>query len=135
MNRSSGIKVLDEVEGEGETARKGDRLVYNTRIFLNKGEEVPLNTKQAEYLPREMVRVEGGLPFIDHRIVLGRREVIAGIERALTGMKAGGYRKVRISPHLAYRDKGIPHLIPAAAVLVVEIWLRQIVCTRKVRSQ
>ena len=94
LNRSSGIKVLDEHEGEGETAQKGDRVVYSARIFLNKGEEVPLNTKQAEYLPPEMVRVEDGLPFIDHRIVLGRREVIAGIEQALTGMKARGYRRV-----------------------------------------
>jgi FKBP-type peptidyl-prolyl cis-trans isomerase len=42
-------------------------------------------------------------------------------------MKAGGYRKVRVSPHLAYRDKGIPDLIPPDAVLVVELWLRAII--------
>jgi FKBP-type peptidyl-prolyl cis-trans isomerase len=39
-------------------------------------------------------------------------------------MNVGGYRKVRISPHLAYRDKGIPGLIPPNAVLICEIWLR-----------
>ena len=43
------------------------------------------------------------------------------------GMKVGGYRKVRISPHLAYRDKGIPDLISLDAVLICEIWLRNIV--------
>jgi FKBP-type peptidyl-prolyl cis-trans isomerase len=42
------------------------------------------------------------------------------------GMNVGGYRKVRISPHLAYRDKGIPGLIPPNAVLIVELWLRGI---------
>jgi FKBP-type peptidyl-prolyl cis-trans isomerase len=46
------------------------------------------------------------------------------------GMKVGGYRKVRISPHLAYRDKGIPDLIPPDAVLICEIWLRDIVSAR-----
>lgn len=40
------------------------------------------------------------------------------------GVKPGDYRKVRISPHLAYRDTDIPDLIPPGAVLVVEIWLR-----------
>ncbi len=39
----------------------------------------------------------------------------------------GGYRKLRASPHLAYGTKGIPDLIPANAVLVLEIWLRSVV--------
>lgn len=88
---------------------------------------MPLNTKQAEHLPKEMVRVEGGITFIDHRTVLGRRQAIAGVEHSLIGMKVGGYRKVRVSPHLAYRDKGIPDLVPPDAVLICEIWLRDIV--------
>lgn len=127
MKRLSGLKLLEEREGEGTPADKGDRVVYNTRVFLNQGEEVPLNTLQAEHLPKEMVRVEGRATFIDHSLVLGRRQAIAGVEHALMGMKAGGYRKVRVSPHLAYRDKGIPDLIPPDAVLICEIWLRDIV--------
>jgi hypothetical protein len=55
------------------------------------------------------------------------RQTMAGVERALIGMKVGGYRKVRVSPHLAYRDKGISDLIPPEAVLIVELWLRGIV--------
>ncbi len=72
--------------------------------------------------------------FIDHTIVLGRRQAIAGVEHALMGMRAGGYRKVRVSPHLAYRDKGIPDLIPPNAVLICEIWLRNIVRLSTVES-
>ncbi len=72
--------------------------------------------------------------FIDHTIVLGRRQAIAGVEQALMGMRAGGYRKVRVSPHLAYRDKGIPDLIPPNAVLICEIWLRNIVRLSTVES-
>lgn len=124
MKRLSGFKVLDELEGEGQPAQKGDRVVYNCRIFLNKGDEVALNAKQADQLPKDMIRVMGGESFVDHGTVLGSRQIIAGVEHALLGMKAGGYRKVRIGPHLAYREKGIPDLIPPGAVLVVEIWLR-----------
>ena len=127
MERLSGLKLLEEREGVGPPAQKGDRIVYNSRLFLHKGDEVPLNAKQMEYLPKDMIRVEGGVTFVDHTTVLGRRQVIAGIEHALMGMKVGGYRKVRVSPHLAYRDTGIPDLIPPDAVLICEIWLRDIV--------
>ena len=127
MKRISGLKLLDEREGAGTPAKKGDRVVYNSRLFLNKSDEVPLNAKQVEYLPKEMFRVEAGVTFVDHKTVLGSRRTMAGMEHALMGMKVGGYRKVRISPHLAYRDKGIPDLIPPDAVLICEIWLRDIV--------
>lgn len=118
--------MLEERVGDGQAAEKGDRVVYNTRIYLNHGDEVPLNEKQAAFLSEEMLRVEQGGALVDHTIVLGRRQAVAGIEHALTGMKAGGYRKVRISPHLAYRDKGVPDLIPSEAVLICEIWLRHL---------
>lgn len=127
MKRMSGLKLLEEREGEGRPAQKGDRVVYNTRLFLNQGDEVSLNDIQAKQLPADMVRVDGETTFIDHKILLGRRQAIGGIEHTLMGMKVGGYRKVRVSPHLAYRDKGIPHLIPPDAVLICEIWLRDIV--------
>jgi len=124
MKRLSGLKILDEREGEGQPAQKGDRVIYNCRIFLNKGDEVMLNAKQVDQPPKDMIRVVEGERFVDHKTVLGSRQTIAGVEHALMGMKAGGYRKVRISPHLAYREKGFPDLIPPGAVLVVEIWLR-----------
>jgi FKBP-type peptidyl-prolyl cis-trans isomerase len=124
MKRLSGLKILDEREGVGQTAQKGDQVIYNCRIFLNKGDEVMLNTNQVDQLPKDMIRVVEGALFVDHKTVLGSRQTIAGVEHALMGMKAGGYRKVHISPHLAYRETGIPDLIPPGAVLVVEIWLR-----------
>jgi len=127
MRLKSGIKLLEERDGVGEPAKKGDRIIYNLKIYLNKGEEVPLNERQAEYLPEKMLRDENGARFVDHTVTLGRRQAIAGIEYTLTGMKTGGYRKVRLSPHLAYRDQGLDGLIPANSVLVVELWLREIV--------
>jgi FKBP-type peptidyl-prolyl cis-trans isomerase len=126
MKRISGLKLLDEREGDGPSAQKGDRVMFHMRLFQNKGDEISLNETQAKHLPKEMIRVMDGMTFIDRTIVLGRREAIAGVEHTLMGMKAGGYRKVRISPHLAYRDKGIPDLVPPDAVLIVELWLREV---------
>ena len=134
MKRLGGVKLLDDREGEGQPAQKGDRVIYNVRLFLNKGEEVPLNASQAEHLPKQMLRIEGNVTFVDHQTVLGSRQTMAGIEHALTGMKAGGYRKVRISPHLAYREKGLSNLIPPQAVLTVEVWLRHIIQERTVHA-
>ena len=132
MKRLSGFTVLVEQEGNGPVARHGDRVIYNMRLYLNKGDEVPLNERQVESVPSEKVRIQDGVALIDRMITLGRREVMAGVEHALLAMKVGGYRKVRISPHLAYREKGIPGLVPPDAVLVAEIWLRAVMEERKV---
>lgn len=126
MKIASGIELIQAREGEGAPAAKGDRVVYNVRTFLNQGDEVKLNDALlAQVSPARKREVDGRM-FIDHHTVLGRRQTIAGLERALVGMKPGGYRKVRVSPHLAYRDKGIPGFIPPDAVLVIEIWLRDV---------
>lgn len=126
-NIAKGIELLEEIDGAGEPARKGDRVVYNIRMFLNKGDEVPLNEKQASLgLPPDTIRQADGLVFVDHQTTLGRRSTVAGIEQSLIGMKPGGYRKVKVSPHLAYGEKGVPGLIPANALLVIEIWLRHV---------
>ena len=127
MRLKSGIKLLAERNGSGEPAKIGDRVVYNLKIYLNKGDEVPLNQRQTEYLPDHMIRDVDGVRLVDHQLLLGSREAIAGIEYALVGMKLGGYRKVRVSPHLAYRNEGLGDLIPANAVLIIELWLREVV--------
>jgi len=126
VNLKRGIKLLAEHEGIGEPIKKGDRVVYNLKMFLNQGEEVPLNERQAEYLSADRIRTREGIRFVDHCTVLGSREAIAGVEYALLGMRKGGYRKVRVSPHLAFREEGLPELVPAGAVLVIELWLREV---------
>jgi FKBP-type peptidyl-prolyl cis-trans isomerase (trigger factor) len=121
-----GITLLTEVEGQGPPAARGDHVIFNMKIWLNRGDEAPLNAIQTQQVPEQMIRSVAGEKLVDHGATLGKREVIAGVERSLMDMKAGGYRKVRLSPHLAYREKGLPGLIPEHAVLVVEIWLREI---------
>ena len=129
MKKISGLKVLEQIDGQGPGSVKGDNVTYNIKIFLNRGEEVPLNQQQVERLPERMndiIRHENGYKFIDHKTRLGERGPIAAIEYSLYGMKAGGYKKIKTSPHLAYREKGIPGLIPGDSALTIEIWLREI---------
>ena len=130
MQRKRGIKLLDEREGQGTAAETGDRVVYNLKLFLNKGDEVPLNERLAEQLPPDIIRSVEGYHFVDHRTTLGSRDTIAGVEYSLIGMKKGGYRKVRVSPHLAYRDQGLGDMIPSNAVLIIELWLREVTSAR-----
>jgi hypothetical protein len=80
MKRIAGIRLLEEIEGSGSAAVKGDQIVYNLRIFLNGGDEVRLNERQVEQLPEHMHRTVDGRRMIDHRTTLGSRDPIAGIE-------------------------------------------------------
>ncbi len=122
-----GIDLLDECPGKGPQARKGDTVVFNLRLYLHRGDEVPLGDPEAPSLVAlGLIRPTDEGPMLDHRIHLGRRHCIAGIERALLGMAAGGYREVQIAPHLGYGAQGLGELIPPKALLRARIWLREI---------
>jgi hypothetical protein len=128
MKLPSGLDIVEDREGAGAMAESGHTIVYNVRIFLNRGDEVPLNEIQAKGgIPDDRIRRDGDQVLIDHISTLGKRTVIAGIEKALLGMRAGGFRKIRVGPHLAYRERGLPGLIPPDAVLNISVWLREIV--------
>ena len=43
MKHLSGLKWLEERAGAGTPAKKGDRVLFNMRLFVNKGDEVRLN--------------------------------------------------------------------------------------------
>jgi FKBP-type peptidyl-prolyl cis-trans isomerase len=134
MKRPSGLEILEEREGTGPVARRGDIVTYNVRIFLNRGDEVPINEAQANQgISAGRIRQEENRILVDHVATLGKRRVMAGIEKALIGMRPGGFRKVRVSPHLAYGSDGIPGLIPPDAVLTVHVRLREVKVPERTR--
>ncbi len=102
----AGIKLLEETEGTGQPAVKGDIVEFESQASLSRGD-----------LAQDRLVMS---------ICLGKRQVIAGVEYSLIGMKPGGYRKVRISPHLAYRDVGVPDKMPPNAVMIYELWMKKI---------
>ena len=122
-----GIDLLTDNPGVGVKAKKGDTITYNARLFLRQGDEVTFDSQSiASYGAQLEVRKIDGVDLIDHKTLLGRRQVIAGVEKSLVGMQSGGYREVLVSAHLAYGEKGIEDRIPANAMLRIQLWVQHV---------
>ena len=132
MNIESGIKLLEEIEGTGELASRGDSVIYNLRGFLSRGDEVHINNLSPDHRAKllatqpDIFTIRDGCEMINYACQIGKRDAIAGVEHSLVGMKVGGFRKVKVSPHLAFRDGGVDDKIPANAVITFHIWLNKI---------
>ena len=99
----AGLKVEQEVIGDGPVAEVGDRVTVRLEIRLNRGELVQ--------------------SLDDYTFVIGKRDVIAALEYGVEGMRVGGHRNFRAGPHLCYRSEGVAGTIPADAVLCLDIHL------------
>ena len=101
-----GVEYEDLVLGEGAVASRGCTVEVQYSLFLNGGEAVQENAKQS--------------------FRVGERRVVAGLEYGVEGMRVGGKRRIRVPPHLAYREKGVPDSIPPNAVLEFRVSLLRV---------
>jgi FKBP-type peptidyl-prolyl cis-trans isomerase len=112
----SGLKIEDLIEGTGATAAKGNTVTLQAIGRLNKG-EVFLST------------YDYGRPW---RFEAGGHKALPGLAKGVIGMKVGGKRRIRISPHLGYRDLTIVANelykipVPPQSVLIFDIDLLSI---------
>ena len=113
-----GVKLLEEIEGDGELVQRRQHYVLAVRYTLNKGEVLP-SPPVSFYVDNNRKHHDDG--FFEHHIKINRSCLIPGLFYAVQGMKIGGYRKVAISPHLAHGEKGIEESIPPNAKLIAEI--------------
>lgn len=97
-----GVEFEDLVVGTGAIASRGTDVEIIYTLALNRGDVVQSNRRCA--------------------FRIGKREVVAGLEYGVEGMRAGGERRIRVSPHLGYGDQEIPG-IPANAVLEFHVRL------------
>ena len=122
-----GIELLEDIPGEGLPADKDTNVTYNARLFLRKGDEVTGDARSiALYGAQLDTRTINGVELIDHKLLLGKRRAIAGVEKSLYGMQPGGYREVLVSAHLAYGEAGIKDLIPPNAMLRIQLWVQDV---------
>ena len=120
MQLRKGVKLLEETVGDGPLIERQQRYLMAMRIMLSRGDVV---SNPAQCLSHQVddYRKTDDDGFFQHHVRIDRENLVAGVFYAVQGMRIGGYRKVAISPHLAYGEKGIPSVIPPNAKLTVEI--------------
>ena len=108
LKQKKGIRIKDLSIGSGRVAEPGTLAVIKYQGFLNRGDKVASSDDQ---------------PGAEYRFELGRRDPTAMLESSVIGMREGGIREARVSPHLAYREGTRDGRIPPNAVLrwVIEL--------------
>jgi FKBP-type peptidyl-prolyl cis-trans isomerase len=110
----SGLKYTDEKIGDGDTAMKGNTVeVHYTGWLYVKGQR---GTKFDS-------SVDKNRPF---SFKLGARQVIAGWDEGVEGMKVGGKRELIIPPDLGYGSQPMAGVIPANSTLDFEVELLKV---------
>ena|SRR5215204_7396321 len=104
MKRGRGGVEYDDLKvGDGPSANRGVKVDIRYNLYLTDGQLIQENQ--------------------EYSFCVGERRVIAGLEYGVEGMRVGGERRLRVAPHLAYRDRAIPGRIPANAVLEFHVTL------------
>jgi hypothetical protein len=116
----SGLKILEDVPGSGPLIERHGFYRIRIKMWLNRGEAVRWDSPWG-LIDHAVLEDDGHTLVTDVR--LDRVFLINGLFYGLEGMRVGGTRKLKISPHLAYGERGVPNVIPPNSVLVAEVAL------------
>jgi FKBP-type peptidyl-prolyl cis-trans isomerase FkpA len=111
ITTESGLQIEEISVGEGEMASAGHFVSVHYTGWLTNGTKFDSSKDRNE-------------PF---EFPLGERNVIAGWDEGVQGMKIGGVRKLTIPPQLGYGARGAGGVIPPNATLVFEVELLDII--------
>jgi hypothetical protein len=114
----SGLTLLADIPGAGEPVRRQHNYSIRLRLWLNQGEAVRWQTAWG---PVGIASLEDNGEVLITEVRIDRRSLINGLFYGVEGMRVGGTRRLEISPHFAYGDRGVPGVIPAGAVVIAEI--------------
>ena len=107
ITTASGLQIEEIRVGTGETASAGQFVSVHYTGWLTDGSKFDSSRDRDE-------------PF---EFPLGERNVIAGWDEGVQGMRVGGIRKLTIPPQLGYGARGAGGVIPPNATLVFEVEL------------
>jgi FKBP-type peptidyl-prolyl cis-trans isomerase len=113
-----GVELLADTPGTGAPVERHRWYDVRLQMWLSRGEAVRW-TYPWGLVDRARIEAEGTTLFTTLRV--DREFMFAGLFYGVDGMRVGGRRRLRVAPHLAYREAGIPGVIPSNALLTVEI--------------
>ena len=110
ITTKSGLKYIDVTVGDGDEAKKGNKVSVHYTGWLKDGKKFDSSKDRGE-------------PF---EFPLGAGRVIKGWDEGVAGMKVGGTRKLIIPPDLGYGARGAGGVIPPNAELTFEVELLKV---------
>ena len=113
-----GVELLEDVPGTGPVVEKKVFYDFRLRMWLSRGGPILWSRPWGLY-DRGRIEDDGATLFTSLRI--DREYMFAGLFYGVEGMRVGGTRRIRVAPHLGYRDVGVPGIVPPNALLTVEI--------------
>lgn len=108
----SGLSYRDIRSSDGAIVCAGDRVTVHYDLYLAGDRNVP------DELVERTWDVEAPVSF-----VVGRAEVLLGIDEGVVGMAVASERLLRIPPDLAFGARGCAGRVPANAELVVKLYV------------
>lgn len=114
----SGIEILSDEAGDGAPIERQQVYQLRLKMWLNRGDPIAWERPWG-LIDRARLEDDGTTLITDLRI--DRENLFAGLFQGIEGMCIGGKRRLKISPHLAYGDRGIPGKVPPQAVIIAEI--------------
>lgn len=124
-----GIEIIADTPGSGAEIKRQRVYQLRLKLWLNQGDPVRWERPWG-FIDRARLEDEGATLVTDLRI--DRENLFAGLFQGIAGMRIGGIRKLKISPHLAYGDAGLPGKIPPRAVVIAEI---EFIAERNMRQE
>ena len=113
-NQVAELQMHDLVVGQGAEATPGSKVTVHYSGWLYEQSAPDHKGK-----PFDSSR-KSGQPF---SFALGARQVIAGWDQGVAGMRVGGQRRLVIPAALAYGDRGAGGVIPPNATLLFDVEL------------
>jgi hypothetical protein len=137
----SGIKLVDEIEGYGQTIENKDTFDGILKFYRKQGDPIIFTTVVRESVPY-LIKDDSGKTIFAHteptyeksNIVFERNSCLArecdflpGVYYSILGMKEYGYRITLIPPHLYAHSMHEVMNIPKESVVRFECYLQRVI--------